>query len=88
MPNEWNVECTDEFGAWWEEVTESEQEAIAASVGLLEAKGPQLGFPHSSGISGSRHDHLRELRIQHAGRPYRVRAATQCNSADRRRQDW
>ena len=57
---------------WWEETTEAEQESIAASVGLLEAKGPQLGFPHSSGINGSRHDHMRELRIQHEGRPYRI----------------
>ena len=72
MPNEWEVEYTDEFGAWWEGVTEAEQESIASSVGLLEAKGPQLGFPHSSGINGSRHAHMRELRIQHEGRPYRI----------------
>ena len=72
MQNEWDVEYTDEFGAWWEAITEAEQESIAASVGLLEAKGPQLGFPHSSGINGSRHAHMRELRVQHAGRPYRV----------------
>jgi len=25
-----------------------------------------------SGINGARHGHLRELRIQHAGRPYRI----------------
>ena len=72
MPSQWQVEYTDEFGAWWEIMTETEQESIAASVGLLEAKGPQLGFPHSSGINGSKHDHMRELRIQHEGRPYRI----------------
>jgi hypothetical protein len=48
MAAEWDVEYTDEFGAWWDSVTEAEQESIAASVGLLEAKGPHLGFPHSS----------------------------------------
>jgi len=31
-----------------------------------------LRFPHSSGVKGSKHDHMRELRIQHQGRPYRV----------------
>jgi hypothetical protein len=31
-----------------------------------------LAFPFSSGIERSRHSHMRELRIQHAGRPYRV----------------
>ncbi len=39
---------------------------------LLGDAGPHLGFPHSSDIKGSRRGNLRELRIQHAGRPYRV----------------
>ena len=39
---------------------------------LLKDKGPTLPFPYSSGIKGSKHGHMRELRIQHAGRPYRV----------------
>lgn len=68
----WEVEYTDTFGAWWADLHEAEQESIAASVSLLEARGPQLEFPHSSGIVGSRHSHLRELRVQHAGRPYRI----------------
>ncbi len=45
---------------------------VATEVELLEQKGPQLPFPHSPGISGSKHTHMRELRIQHAGRPYRT----------------
>ena len=68
----WDVEYTDEFENWWLTLTEPEQESINASVGLLQALGPKLGFPHSSGIEGSRHTHMRELRIQHQGRPYRV----------------
>ena len=69
---EWEVEYTDEFGDWWATLSEAEQEDIAAVVELLEHKGPQLPFPHSSGISNSKHSHMRELRIQHAGRPYRT----------------
>ena len=68
----WDVEYTDEFGEWWASLTEAEQVSLAASVQLLEARGPSLGHPHSSGISGSRHGHMRELRTQHAGRPYRT----------------
>ena len=68
----WNVEYTDELEDWWLKLTEPEQESVNASVGLLEALGPALGFPHSSSIEGSRHGHMRELRIQHQGRPYRV----------------
>ena len=68
----WEVEFTDELGAWWETLEEREQESIDASVQLLEARGPQLGYPHSSGIEQSRHSHMRELRIQHDGQPYRI----------------
>lgn len=68
----WGVEYTDEFEDWWEGLDEGEQESIAASVTLLETCGPNLGFPHSSGINNSRHDHMRELRTQHQGRPYRT----------------
>lgn len=68
----WDVEYTDEFEDWWEALTEDEQTDIAASVGLLEERGPNLRHPHSSGINGSVYTHMRELRIQHKGQPYRV----------------
>lgn len=68
----WEVEYTDEFGGWWNGLTEAEQVSVDASVRLLETRGPQLGYPHSSGIADSRHPRMRELRIQHRGRPFRV----------------
>ncbi len=68
----WMVEYTDEFGAWWETLDEGEQVSVAAVVQLLEMKGPHLPYPYSSGINVSRHPHMRELRIQHSGEPYRV----------------
>lgn len=45
---------------------------MAACVELLERRGPHLGHPHSSSVRSPRHGHLRELRIQRRGRPYRV----------------
>lgn len=68
----WEVEYTDEFGQWWAELSEEEQISVAASVQLLEERGPNLGFPHSTGINGSKHSHMRELRTQHTGRPFRT----------------
>lgn len=62
----------DEFEEWWNSLNGAEQEDVAAVIELLERKGPQLPFPHSSGINDSRHSHMRELRIQHAGNPYRA----------------
>lgn len=69
---EWAVEYTNEFEEWWDSMTFEEQNDVAASVNLLKRVGPHLKFPKSSGISGSKHSHMRELRIQHAGNPYRV----------------
>lgn len=68
----WTVEYTDEFGAWWDRLSEAERIAVTAHVQLLEERGPDLPFPYSSGIGGSRHPHLRELRVQRAGRPLRI----------------
>ena len=66
------VEYTDEFGAWWRTLTKAEQEDVSAYAALLEERGPPLGHPWSSGLRGSRHSHLRELRVQSGGRPIRV----------------
>lgn len=41
-------------------------------VGLLRRFGPALRRPHSGSITSSKHPNVRELIIQHAGRPYRV----------------
>lgn len=68
----WEVEYVDEFEVWWNTLIESEQEDIAAMVGLLEKFGPNLKFPYSSGINKSKFSHMRELRVQHGGRPYRI----------------
>lgn len=68
----WAVEYTDEFGTWWDGLLEPDHVAIDAHVRRLETAGPHLPFPYSSGIAGSRHAHLRELRVQSGGRPLRV----------------
>ena len=69
---EWEVEFSDEFGEWWDSLDTDEQESVDASIGLLEEMGPTLPFPHSSKVSGSKYGHMRELRVQHKGRPYRI----------------
>jgi len=68
----WAVEYTDEFGKWWKELSEDQQDDATAVVELLEEDGPRLRFPRSSGIEGSRHEHMRELRVQSSGKPIRI----------------
>jgi hypothetical protein len=69
---ECEVEFSDEFGDWWNELSEEEQDSVRASVELLRRFGVGLRFPHTSGISSSKFHEMRELRIQHRGHPYRV----------------
>ncbi|HVZ36900.1 MAG TPA: type II toxin-antitoxin system RelE/ParE family toxin [Polyangiaceae bacterium] len=60
----WEVEYTDEFGKWWNGLSEAEQEDISATAEILMERGPDLPFPYSSGVAGSKHAHMRELRAE------------------------
>jgi hypothetical protein len=68
----WEVEVTNEFKSWWDGLTEAEHISVERYVLLLEERGPHLPFPYCGGVTGSRHSAMRELRVQHQGRPYRV----------------
>ena len=58
----WDVCQSTVFEDWWRELSEQEQDDVTAVVELQEEKGPQLPFPYSSGVEGSRHSHMREPR--------------------------
>jgi hypothetical protein len=68
----WNVEHTNEFAEWYGQLTDTQQDDVTAVGLLLIEQGPQLPFPFSSGINGSKHHHMRELRVQSSGRPLRI----------------
>ena len=67
-----DVKYTNEFRNRWDTLTESEQEDVAATVGLLSKFGLQLPYPYSSGVEISSHGRMRELRVQSSGKPIRV----------------
>ena len=68
----WEVEFSDEFGEWWDSLDGDEQDSVDVSVHLLEERGPALGRPHVDSIHNSAHSNMKELRVQHEGRPYRI----------------
>lgn len=68
----WEIEFTNEFGTWWDALSIEEQESVRVSVELLGELGPALTRPHADAIHSSAYSNMRELRIQHEGRPYRV----------------
>jgi hypothetical protein len=69
---DWDVEFTDEFAAWWDVLDAQEQDSVNYAVRLLQEHGPNLKRPHADTLEGSSFTNMRELRIQHEGRPYRV----------------
>jgi len=76
-----DVLFTDEFEGWWDGLSAEEQESVAHDVNILRQQGMALRFPRCSGVSSSKHRRMRELRIQHQGRPYRVLYAFDPNRA-------
>jgi hypothetical protein len=52
-----DVLYTDEFETWWNGLSMEEQVSINASVLLLEMHGVNLGFPHTSKVSGSQYSY-------------------------------
>ena len=71
-PVPWEAEYTDQFGEWWEGLTERQQDVVIVRVELLIEYGPNLPYPYSSDIRSSRHGGMRELRAQSAGNPLRI----------------
>lgn len=68
----WEIEQTGAFDKWWRTLTEGQQDDVAHVASLLADRGPALGHPYSSSIHGSKHGHMRELRVQSKGKPIRV----------------
>lgn len=68
----WEIETSDEFVAWYQGLTDEESESVNFSVDLLEQTGPVLGRPHVDTLKGSHIPNLKELRVQHEGRPLRI----------------
>jgi hypothetical protein len=65
----WEVEFTDEFGEWWDGLTVGAQTDVDAVVLVLREFGPALTRPLADTVRGSRFANMRELRVQHGGKP-------------------
>jgi hypothetical protein len=68
----WDIEVTKEFEAWWDERTDAERRSLTTIIDVLEAQGPSLGRPYADKVRSSDYPTMKELRIQHAGEPYRI----------------
>lgn len=68
----WAIETTDIFDSWLSSLNDSERACILALLIVLREKGPLLGRPYADTVKGSRYSNMKELRIQHKGKPLRA----------------
>lgn len=69
----WTILVTETYEQWFLTLTINEQIDVLAMVDVLEIAGPHLSRPYADTLKGTdRVRNLKELRIQHAGKPYRV----------------
>lgn len=65
MPYE--VNTSEDFRAWWADLTVEQQEDITARVELLRQHGPTLGRPTVDRVQGSAFHNMKELRCSSGG---------------------
>lgn len=69
---EWTVLFDEEFEEWlWQQDVEV-QDAILTHVGYLKRRGPLLDRPYVDTLYDSKLPNLKELRVQHKGKPWRI----------------
>ena len=68
----WTVITTDLFNEWLEQQDESTQEKVLAALVVLQQQGPSLGRPLVDTVYNSKFTNMKELRVQHRGKPLRA----------------
>ena len=68
----WTVITTDLFNEWLEQQEGSTQEKVLAALVVLQQQGPSLGRPLVDTVYDSKFTNMKELRVQHRGKPLRA----------------
>lgn len=68
----WEILTVEIFDEWFLALSNAEQTDVLAAMHLLEIHGPQLKRPYADTLENTNISNLKELRIQHQGKPYRV----------------
>jgi hypothetical protein len=69
---QWNVIYDDDFDTWFSLQDDDVQDAILKLAVMITRLGPQLGRPRVDTIKSSNYDNMKELRVQHKGKPWRI----------------
>ncbi len=69
---EWTIIYRPRYFGWFKKCGEPLQNAFLAHLEVLKTLGPSLGRPRVDHIKGSKHQNMKELRIQFKGDPVRI----------------
>lgn len=65
----WTINTTDRFDRWFTSLDDTDRASVLAAMLVLQEKGPGLSRPYADTLKGSRHNNMKELRIQSKGDP-------------------
>lgn len=68
----WDIETTEAFDEWFKTQSQALREDVLTAMHILSEYGPQLGRPFADTVYGSDFSNMKELRIQHQGKPIRA----------------
>lgn len=70
--NHWMVILTDCFKSWLQQQDDDCADSVLAALINLQTYGPLLSRPYADTVKGSQFNNMKELRIQHQGKPIRA----------------
>jgi hypothetical protein len=68
----WEIAFDEEFAEWILVLKTGVRRKILATIPILGEYGPTLGRPRVDTVKGSAYPNMKELRVQHAGEPWRI----------------
>lgn len=68
----WKVLFTECFETWLLNQDTEMRRSVLASIGRLQLAGPNLARPYADTVKNSKYAKMKELRIQHKGKPIRA----------------
>ena len=77
----WEMVLDSEFAEWLRSLAVEERREVLGTMELLRHRGPNLGRPYVDIVKGSNYQNMKELRIQIAGKPWRILFAFDPNRA-------
>lgn len=72
VDKKWTVLFTECFKTWLVQQDRATMNTVLGALSRLQLLGPRLARPYADTLNGSEYPNMKELRIQHQGKPLRA----------------